>query len=173
MEAGGVSSQSVLGLDLAKASLPEAIAAMVEAWYDAQGVEPEVLPEPSADLAECIGYILNQTVESEVAKGLNIKPDSRIRDLLLNRYGQSYNARSNAGYALHRYGIEYRGSTSEWIEIENDPLVLRGLDQATDERYSLALLDAPGAEFIESTYRSRLKIPSKYFMDRVVRRVLP
>ena len=28
----------VLGLDLAKATLPDAIAAMVEAWYQAQGV---------------------------------------------------------------------------------------------------------------------------------------
>jgi hypothetical protein len=173
VEEGGVSSQSVLGLDLAKASLPDAIAAMVEAWYDAQGVEPEALPEPSADLAECIDYILNQTVQAEAIKGLTIKPDLKIRHLLLIRHSQSFSSKSNASASLFRHGIEYRGSTSEWIEIENDPLVLRGLDQATDERYSLALLDAPGAEFIESTYRSRLKIPSKYFMDRVVRRVLP
>jgi len=39
LEAGGVSSQIVIGLDLAKTSLPDAIAAMVEAWYEAQEIE--------------------------------------------------------------------------------------------------------------------------------------
>jgi len=34
-------TQKVLGLDLAKATLPDAIAAMVEAWYEAQGLSDE------------------------------------------------------------------------------------------------------------------------------------
>jgi len=32
-----IQSATVLGLDLTKTTLPDAIAAMVEAWYDAQG----------------------------------------------------------------------------------------------------------------------------------------
>ena len=168
-----MSSQSVLGLDLAKASLPDAIAAMVEAWYDAQGVEPEALPEPSADLAECIDYILNQTVQAEAIKGLTIKPDLKIRHLLLIRHGQSFSSKSNASASLFRHDIEYRGSTGEWIAIYKDPLILKGLDQATKERYVHALFDAPGAEHVESSYRSHLRIPARYIMDRVVQRAQP
>jgi hypothetical protein len=51
VEEGGVSSQSVLGLDLAKASLPDAIAAMVEAWYDAQNVEDQGQKNKKVDAA--------------------------------------------------------------------------------------------------------------------------
>jgi predicted DNA-binding transcriptional regulator AlpA len=55
------SSGKVLGLDLSKATLPDAIAAMVEAWYQAQEVEDQpVLPSvattealPDLTLAQC------------------------------------------------------------------------------------------------------------------------
>jgi hypothetical protein len=37
-----MSTQKVLGLNLAATSLPDAIAAMVEAWYEAQNVEDDI-----------------------------------------------------------------------------------------------------------------------------------
>jgi hypothetical protein len=52
-----VSTQKVLGLDLAKTALPDAIAAMVEAWYEAQAVddEPQILVKKhSAEAANLI-----------------------------------------------------------------------------------------------------------------------
>ena len=41
-----MSTQKVLGLDLTKTTLADAIAAMVEAWYEAQGVDnqPQLSP---------------------------------------------------------------------------------------------------------------------------------
>lgn len=42
-------TQKVLGLDLSKVTMPEAIAAMVEAWLDAQGVERTERPMPKPD----------------------------------------------------------------------------------------------------------------------------
>jgi hypothetical protein len=168
-----VSSQYVLGLDLAKASLPDAIAAMVEAWYDAQGVEPEVLPEPSADLAECIDYILNQTVKPELLDGLgNLGVNPTIKKLLLIRHKQSKNARSNAWYALNRCGIHYKGSETVDLRIESQAVIFEALDAATEIRYGNALLDAPGSQYNKDKYcfkgkdRSFLEMPSCYFIDR-------
>jgi len=41
-----MNSQKVLGLNLTKTTLPDAIAAMVEAWYEAQGVDSVEQPKP-------------------------------------------------------------------------------------------------------------------------------
>jgi hypothetical protein len=48
-----VSTQKVLGLDLAKTALPDAIAAMVDAWLEAQEVddEPQILVKKHSDEA--------------------------------------------------------------------------------------------------------------------------
>ena len=58
-------STKVLGLDLTKATLPDAIAAMVEAWYQAQGVEAA----ESNFASQPINYNLTES-ETKVLRGL-------------------------------------------------------------------------------------------------------
>jgi hypothetical protein len=41
-----MNNKTVLGIDLAKTTLPDAIAMMVDAWYQAQNIEEEMSPTP-------------------------------------------------------------------------------------------------------------------------------
>ena len=173
MGAGGVSTQNVLGLDLATTSLPDAIAAMVEAWYDAQNVDIEPEPAPSKDLIKCIDYILNQTVKPDLLDGLNnLGANPTIKKLLLIRHGQGPGARSNAGFALSRFGILYRGSKERCLRIYTKEFLFNIADEDAGYRCVNALFEAPGAEYHKDKYLtdskdySYIEIPSKYFTDR-------
>ena len=173
MGAGGVSGQHVLGLDLAKASLPDAIAAMVEAWYDAQDVEVNAETALADDLIKCIDYILNQTVKPDLLDGLgNLGVNPTIKKLLLIRHGQGPGARSNAGFALSRCGILYKGSKERCLRIYTKEFLLNSADEHAGYRCVNALFEAPGAEYHKDKYvtdskdYSYIEIPSKYFIDR-------
>jgi hypothetical protein len=165
-----MSTQKVLGFNLAATSLPDAIAAMVEAWYEAQNVENQTVSTPSKDLIECIDYILNQSVNQETLgsiKNLGVNPT--VKDLLIIRHGQGLGARSNAGFALSRLGINYKGYQSNEIRIINNAPVFSGLSKEQVNRYGRALFDAPGTEKITpygNKLITELKMPSKHFTDR-------
>jgi len=167
------SSPMIPNLSLSNVTLPDAIAAMVEAWYEAQNVDTEPEPALGKDLIECIDYILNQTVKPELLNGFgNLGTNPTIKKLLLIRHDQGLRSKSNAGAALYRCGILYRGSQESHLRIYNKAVVLDGLDETTEYRYGNSLLDAPGAKFHKDKLStggkdySYLEIPSKYLIDK-------
>ena len=60
-----MSTEKVLGLDLARTELPDAIAAMVEAWLEAQGIDVKPqLPAHAINCAEAARVIRAKTGRS-------------------------------------------------------------------------------------------------------------
>ena len=155
--------QKVLGLDLAKVTMTEAIAAMVDAWLDAQGVDDELQRPQDPVLAQVINYILSTDVEIEQAKR---RSKIKISKLLEIRSRQTQ--RSSASIALYRAGIAYRNyKGKEVISINSGGGVFSGLSQSLNERWRAALLDAPGARYVEaiSSYSACVELPAKYFWE--------
>ncbi len=156
-------TQKVLGLDLAKTTLPDAIAAMVEAWYEAQGVEDQVEPETLNGLEEFIGLIMRHVVEWQDGRG---RPkENTVAELLAIRKNQMMGSRSNAGSALWTCGITYRGGHDDSIRLKwtNLPLSISCSDQ--EVRLKDALLSCPGAKHWD--FDHSVEIPVKYFLDKL------
>ena len=158
-----MSSQYVLGLDLAKASLPDAIAAIVEAWYDAQGVEFETQSAESKDLDHFIGQVMAQVVDWKDGKGKARK--NSIAELFAIRKDQMIGTRSNAGYALHECGLSYRGGHDDTVRVKWVDLPVILTSDADIKRLREAFLACPGAKHY--AYDDSVQIPAKFFLDKL------
>lgn len=150
----------VLGIDLASSTLPDAIAAMVEAWYEAQDVEAALDPA----LCECIDYILSRDVEWTSESSI------KVSKLIEIRSQQAKGSRSNAKRSLLGAGIWYNGKGDDRIRIFSGAEVLSGLDAEKEELLGLALLRAPGGRLVNPVTggKSFVDLPVSYFLGRLV-----
>ena len=140
-----MSKQKLLGLDLATATLPDAIAAMVEAWYEAQGLGDKTTPDSLADLGELIDLILRHVVEWKDGKG---RPkENTVAELIKIRKDQMIGGRSNVDRALYRCGISYRGGHDDFIRLKwaELPLLISCADH--EVRLKNALSNCPSSKF--------------------------
>jgi hypothetical protein len=136
--------EAVTGKSLASIPLPEAIAATVEAWYDAQDVEGEPTqadPPWCADLDECIDYIGHTVIHWKDAK--QRKKTTTIYELLDIRSRERLGCHSNAERALRSAGIHYRGKGGSDIRITPDSLPIFDYDHEAEERWTNAILSYP------------------------------
>ena len=158
-----MSSQMVLGLDLAKTSLPDAIAAMVEAWYEAQNTEIETQSAELKDLEQFIDQVMAQVVDWKDGKGKARK--NSIAELFAIRRDQMIGSRSNASYALHECGLSYRGGHDDTVRVKwvDLPIILTSNDDIN--RLKEAFLACPEAKYF--AYDESVRIPAKFFLDKL------
>ena len=159
----------MINLDLASIDLPDAIAAVIEAWLDAQNVEDtpvEVDPPWIIDLEECIDYIGFTVIHWK--DGKQRKKTNTIYELLDIRGRQMLNSRSKADYALHLAGIDYRGRGAGEIRIRPDSLPIFDYEKEVEEKWTSALLSYPMAKVSQFT-RSEpyLEIDALLFFDGI------
>jgi hypothetical protein len=158
-----MNSQKVLGLDLTKTTLPDAIAAMVEAWYEAQGVEDQQDPEISEGLTDLIKQIISHTVKWKDSKG---RPkQNTIAELLAIRKNQAKGSRSNVAVALCKCGISYRGGECDSIRLKWTSLPLSISCADHEARLKDALSNCPGAKHIG--FDDSFDISFRYFLNEL------
>jgi hypothetical protein len=110
--------------------MPDAIAAMVEAWYDAQNTEQDSV------LSEYINQILNYPVEWHITS--NRPTTVTVGDIMQIRKNQSN--RSKAAVALSNLGIFHKGKNAKTIELRSNKLpVLLGSQNQADSFYGYAV----------------------------------
>ena len=164
-----MTTRVVLGVDLRTVSLPDAIVAMVEAWYDAQGVEDERKDSPTQGISrtdadeamECLSYLLNIFVKEE---------NKHVKELMQARLIQGQHVRSNAGIALWNackiscYGI----LDPKYVQIDADS---SAFDESPwqEGKWIRAVSRLAGVTSSKIGYGGRhpgrLLIPKEYFMS--------
>jgi hypothetical protein len=148
-----MSNQKVLGLDLSATTLPDAIAAMVEAWYDAQNTEQDSV------LSEYINQILNYPVEWRITSNRSITVT--VGDIMQIRKNQSN--RSKAAVALSNLGIFHKGKNAKTIELCSNKLsVLLGSKNQADSFYGYAV-NLQDIKINTTTYYDIIVLPVSYF----------
>jgi len=139
-----VSTQKVLGLDLAKTTLPDAIAAIVEAWYEAQAVDDQPEPDLDETLGDCIDYIGNLVIHWK--DGKQRKKINTVYELLEIRSKEFQGSRSNTFFALLSAGIWYKGGSDEKIRISSPALPIFDYDCEIKEKWTAAILSIKGVK---------------------------
>jgi hypothetical protein len=157
-----MTSQEVLGLDLAKTALPDAIAVMVEAWYEAQAVEDETdfdLDETIGDCLEYIGNLVIHWVDGKQRKKINT-----VYELLEIRSKEFVGSRSNASFALFSAGIWYRGGSDEKIRISSAALPVFDYDYEIKEKWTAAILSIKGVKVYDGFMDPSVEISISFFL---------
>ena len=139
-----MSTQKVLGLDLAKTALPDAIAAMVDAWLEAQEVDNQPRPDLDETVGDCIDYIGNLVVHWK--DGKQRKRINTVYELLEIRSKEFTGSRSCAYFALYSAGVWYRGGSCEKIRIHPEALPVFDYDHEIKEKWTSAILSIKGVK---------------------------
>jgi hypothetical protein len=149
-----MSTQKVLGLDLGATSLPDAIAAMVEAWYEAQDTEHDSV------LSEYINQILSHPVEWQKTSNRTIT--ATVADIMEIRKNQTN--RSKASAALYHLGIGHSGKNAKtiWLDISKLPQLLGGSERANN--FCKHVANLPNIEFNKNFYHEIIEFPISYFL---------
>jgi len=157
-----VSTQKVLGLDLTKTELPDAIAAMVEAWYEAQAVEDETDFGLDETIGDCLDYIGNLVIHWQ--DGKQRKKINTVYELLEIRSKESCGSRSNASFALFSAGILYRGGSDEKIRILPAALPIFDYDCKIKEKWTAAILSIKGVKVYDGFMDPSVEINISLFL---------
>jgi hypothetical protein len=150
----------VLEIDLRTSTLPDAIAAMVEAWYEAQGVE-EDLAESVAE-NECLSFLMNVQVDKSFYDLINTLS---VRQLMEIRLKQGQHVRSKAHNALaNACGIGCYSHYPSSVSLDHDSTAFDG-SQWQDKKWIQELSALPGVVNHESRLPGFgcIQIPKKYF----------
>lgn len=150
----------VLEIDLRTATLPDAIAAMVEAWYEAQAVEVAIME--SAAENECLSFLMNVQVDKSFYDMINTLSVKQLMEIRLKQ-GQHVNSKAHRALARACEIICYKWDPSS-VRLGHDSTAFDG-SQWQDKKWIQELSALPGVVNYKSIEGPMgcVVIPKKYF----------
>jgi len=150
----------VLEIDLRTATLPDAIAAMVEAWYEAQGVEEDLAGSVAEN--ECLSFLMNVQIDKNFYDLINTLS---VKQLMEIRLKQGQHVRSKARFALENAcKITCYSHYPSYVGLGHGSTAFDG-SQWQDKKWIQELSALPGVINHESRDPrfGCIQIPKKYF----------
>ena len=150
----------VLEIDLRTSTLPDAIAAMVEAWYEAQGVEEDLVGSVAKN--ECLSFLMNVQVDKSF---YDLSNTLSVKQLMEIRLKQGQHVRSKASRALQNAcKISCYSHYPFSVSLGYSSTAFDG-SQWQDKKWIQELSALPGVTNLESRDPrfGCIQIPKKYF----------